>query len=165
VYDLCRWEFVRAAVSLMVNGAVCSELKLSAWYQDKDWLSSIQLKQMRSPKQVIHGPSVHGCMCFKWRCVCNCSNIKIGSRFCRVLMMVYNTHRINGFLDFVHHPDSKGLEDKNDVSETGSVSVLRWGETPSLLGPLERANLNHWTTHVRRTKLFEHLRPGWVNES
>jgi hypothetical protein len=29
---------------------------------------------------------------------------------------------------------------EHNVSETGSVSVLRWG------GPLERANLSHWTT-------------------
>jgi hypothetical protein len=36
-----------------------------------------------------------------------------------------------------------------NVSETGSVSILRcvW-ETPTLLGPLERANLNLWATHV-----------------
>jgi hypothetical protein len=34
---------------------------------------------------------------------------------------------------------------KKHVSETGSVSVLKWGKTPTLLGPLERANLNHWT--------------------
>jgi hypothetical protein len=33
--------------------------------------------------------------------------------------------------------------EKHNVSETGSVSVLRWGKTPTLLGPLERANLNH----------------------
>jgi hypothetical protein len=52
--------------------------------------------------------------------------------------------RINRFSDFVHHPNSKELEDKkHDISETGSVSILRWGETPTLLGPLERANLNH----------------------
>jgi hypothetical protein len=25
------------------------------------------------------------------------------------------------------------------------------GETPTLLGPLERANLNHWTTHISIT--------------
>jgi hypothetical protein len=31
---------------------------------------------------------------------------------------------------------------KHNVSETGSVSVLRWGKIPTLLGPLERANLN-----------------------
>jgi hypothetical protein len=36
---------------------------------------------------------------------------------------------------------------KHDVSETGSVSVLRWrGKTPTQLGPLERANLDHWST-------------------
>jgi hypothetical protein len=34
---------------------------------------------------------------------------------------------------------------KHNVSETGSVSVLRWGETPTLLNPIERANLIHWT--------------------
>jgi hypothetical protein len=39
-------------------------------------------------------------------------------------------------------------KNKHDVSETGSVSILRWGETPILLGPLERANLNHWTNHI-----------------
>jgi hypothetical protein len=32
-------------------------------------------------------------------------------------------------------------------------------ETPTLLGPLEKANLNHWITHVRNTKLYKHLRP------
>jgi hypothetical protein len=30
---------------------------------------------------------------------------------------------------------------KHNVSETGYVSVLRWGETPALLIPLEKANL------------------------
>jgi hypothetical protein len=40
-------------------------------------------------------------------------------------------------------------KNKHDVSETGFVSVLRWGDTPILLGPLERANLNHWTTYPR----------------
>jgi hypothetical protein len=33
---------------------------------------------------------------------------------------------------------------EHSVSETGSVSVLRGGGTPTLLGPLERANLSHW---------------------
>jgi hypothetical protein len=32
---------------------------------------------------------------------------------------------------------------EHNVSETGSVSVLRSEGTPSQLGPLERANLNH----------------------
>jgi hypothetical protein len=29
------------------------------------------------------------------------------------------------------------------------------GKTPTQLGPLERANLNHWTTPVRFTQLFK----------
>jgi hypothetical protein len=41
------------------------------------------------------------------------------------------------------------VEDKKsyNVSETGSVSVLRWmgQDKPTQLGPLERASLNHWT--------------------
>jgi hypothetical protein len=43
------------------------------------------------------------------------------------------------------------LENRNhDVSETGSVSVLRWGgKAPTQLRPLERANLNQWTTPVK----------------
>jgi hypothetical protein len=50
---------------------------------------------------------------------------------------------------------------KRDVSETGSLSVLRWrGKTPTMSGPLETVNLNHWTTPVRFTQLFIHLRPG-----
>jgi hypothetical protein len=34
----------------------------------------------------------------------------------------------------------------HNVSETGSVSVLRWmgQDNPTQLSPLERANLNHW---------------------
>jgi hypothetical protein len=34
---------------------------------------------------------------------------------------------------------------KHNVSGIGSVSVFRWGaKAPTLLGPLERANVNHW---------------------
>jgi hypothetical protein len=55
------------------------------------------------------------------------------------------THRITWFSDFVYRPDSKYLEEKHDVSETGSVSILRWRETPTLLGHLDSANLNQWT--------------------
>jgi hypothetical protein len=36
---------------------------------------------------------------------------------------------------------------KHDVSESGSVSVLMWGgEDIYSVGPLKRADLNHWTT-------------------
>jgi hypothetical protein len=34
------------------------------------------------------------------------------------------------------------------------------GKTPTQLGPLERANLNHWTTPLRFTQLFNNFRPG-----
>jgi hypothetical protein len=35
---------------------------------------------------------------------------------------------------------------KNNISETWSVFVFRWGEGDTHLDPLERANLNHWTS-------------------
>jgi hypothetical protein len=61
--------------------------------------------------------------------------------------MVYVEH---GYLVSGLYPSSsvqKNKSDKNNVSETGSVSVLRWiGQgRPIQLGPLERASLNHWT--------------------
>jgi hypothetical protein len=34
---------------------------------------------------------------------------------------------------------------KHNVSETGTISVLRWEGGDTLLGSLEKANLNHWT--------------------
>jgi hypothetical protein len=62
-------------------------------------------------------------------------------------------YRINGFSDFVHRRHFKELEDIKNTTF--------WdGETPTLLGPLQRANLNHWTNHVKNTKLYKHLRPG-----
>jgi hypothetical protein len=49
--------------------------------------------------------------------------------------------RITGFSDFVCRPEFY----KENVSVTGSASILRGGrKTPTLLGPLERTNLNHW---------------------
>jgi hypothetical protein len=40
----------------------------------------------------------------------------------------------------------KTNQGKHEVSETGSVSVLRCGKNPILLGPLERASPNHWSS-------------------
>jgi hypothetical protein len=52
------------------------------------------------------------------------------------------------------------LKDKtkkeHDVSETGSVSVLRWGKKPTLWGPLERASLNHWSENPISLKVIHH---------
>jgi hypothetical protein len=51
------------------------------------------------------------------------------------------TFRITGFVDSVHRLEIL-ITRKQNVSETESVSILRWGrETPTLLGTLERANL------------------------
>jgi hypothetical protein len=44
---------------------------------------------------------------------------------------------------------------RHNVSETGYVSVLRLGrKTPTLLGPLKRANLKHWTRHYMSSPIF-----------
>jgi hypothetical protein len=46
------------------------------------------------------------------------------------------------------YPASGIYKTKNhNVSETGSVSILRWmgQDRPTQLDPLERASLNHWT--------------------
>jgi hypothetical protein len=57
------------------------------------------------------------------------------SRFLRVLTMVYNTQNY-WVLGFVYRPVFWKLEN----------NVPRWGgETPTLLGSLERANLSHWS--------------------
>jgi hypothetical protein len=51
---------------------------------------------------------------------------------------------LTGFLDFGHSPEFSTTR-KQDVSETGSVSrpQVRGMQTPTLLGPLDRANLSH----------------------
>jgi hypothetical protein len=50
-----------------------------------------------------------------------------------------------GFLEFVHRPVFQKLK-KHDVSEIGAVSASGQGtETLNLLGPLEKANVIHWT--------------------
>jgi hypothetical protein len=55
------------------------------------------------------------------------------------------TLRITGFADFVHHPE---LSVKDSVSETGSLSVLRWedGDTYSVETLTNRLRIqgHHW---------------------
>jgi hypothetical protein len=55
-------------------------------------------------------------------------------------MMVYNTQNL-GFwtLSIIWYFK------EHNVSETGSVSSSGEGETPTLLGSLERANFIHWS--------------------
>jgi hypothetical protein len=59
--------------------------------------------------------------------------------------MMYRTMRF--ILDFIHRLVYMTKKYHN-VSETGSVSVLRWmgQDRPTQFGPLERASLNHWTS-------------------
>jgi hypothetical protein len=90
------------------------------------------------------------------------------------------TLRITGFSEFC--PSSGILETrKHNVSETGSVSVLSWGgETPTLLGLVERANHNHWgrnrvgvspphlrteTSSFRNVVFSSFLNTGWWTRS
>jgi hypothetical protein len=68
------------------------------------------------------------------------------------LRLVYMIFSYSELLGFGIRPSSVILEaSKHDVSETEYVSVLRREEGGTMLGPSERANLNHWTTHVRFT--------------
>jgi hypothetical protein len=54
------------------------------------------------------------------------------------------TLRMTAFLHFLHRPEFEICTGNYNLWEAGSISVLRWGkETHTLLGPLERASLNH----------------------
>jgi hypothetical protein len=56
--------------------------------------------------------------------------------------------RIIWFLDFVHLPES-GITRRHGIWKLDFFpSSCERREKPAVLGPLERANLNHWTTHV-----------------
>jgi hypothetical protein len=44
-----------------------------------------------------------------------------------------------------------------NVSETESICILRWAVQGTLLGPLERANLNHRTTYVESSRVESSL--------
>jgi hypothetical protein len=46
---------------------------------------------------------------------------------------------------------------KHNVSETGSVYVLRCGKTPTLLGPIERANLNQSSSEDGNRSSFRNV--------
>jgi hypothetical protein len=62
-------------------------------------------------------------------------------------------HPTQNYCGFGLCPSSSILETrKHSILETGSVSVLRWGKTPTLLSPLERANPNHWTRQWAKSK-------------
>jgi hypothetical protein len=68
--------------------------------------------------------------------------------------------RVAEVLNSVHRTEFQKSREYN-VSETGSVSVIRREETPTLLGSLERAKHSHWATdvvHHRQNSLLTYLR-------
>jgi hypothetical protein len=61
-------------------------------------------------------------------------------------------YRTTFFLDSVHRLVCGSFTKDHNVSETGSVSVLRWmgqGRRPTQLGPSERASFNHCSSDIR----------------
>jgi hypothetical protein len=88
-------------------------------------------------------------------------NLMNTPRFWRVLMLVYNTQLL-GFWTFSIVWYSRNIKDttfpKLDLFPSSGGGG--GGETPTPLGPLKRANLNHWTTPVRFTQLYYHLWTG-----
>jgi hypothetical protein len=58
-------------------------------------------------------------------------------------------------LDSVHRLARGSFTKDHNVSETGSVSVLRWvgQDIHTQLSPSERASLNHWTSSFWRAQL------------
>jgi hypothetical protein len=57
--------------------------------------------------------------------------------------------RITGFLNFVLSPEFYILENTTFPKQDLFPFSGNGRETPTLLGSLERANLNHWKTHVQ----------------
>jgi hypothetical protein len=87
-----------------------------------------------------------------------CQCYVIIASYLRYIRQAYN---LQNYWVFGFFPSSGILENGKHISETGSVSVLRWGgEDTYSLGSLQRANLDHWTTPARFTQLFNHPRPG-----
>jgi hypothetical protein len=70
-------------------------------------------------------------------------------------------HRITGFLDFFHRRVFLEVETRRFGHWTCFRPQVKWKEeiSPTQLGPLEGANLNHWTNPVRFTELFNYSRP------
>jgi hypothetical protein len=71
---------------------------------------------------------------------------------CRCCML----HRVIGICFGLNRSSSMWKSKDHNVSETGSVTVLRWKgqDKPTHLGPLERACLNNWQTPARKKQLI-----------
>jgi hypothetical protein len=62
-------------------------------------------------------------------------------------------------LDFVHHLVIGKLDNTTFRKLDLFLSLGEW-ETPNLLGPLERVNLNHWRTHVSQSRSQSYFSTG-----
>jgi hypothetical protein len=69
-------------------------------------------------------------------------------------------YRITGVLDFSHRPVFLGVETRRFGNWVYFRLQVKGEKTPTQLGPLERADLNHWTSPVRYTPVYNHSRPG-----
>jgi hypothetical protein len=76
--------------------------------------------------------------------------------------MVCNSQRYWGFGLYPSSWLLKEATEQHDVSETGCVSVHRWGEKHILLDPLERASLNHWTMLSYNTQNYCFPTSFWI---
>jgi hypothetical protein len=71
-------------------------------------------------------------------------------------MFLINTDKLRNCWLFGLCPSSDIVDTrKHNVSETGSVSVLRWGGGGTYIVGSLRANLNHWITSIRFTTAIE----------
>jgi hypothetical protein len=61
------------------------------------------------------------------------------------MRLLQDTARITGFVNFVHHPEFQILQSTTFIKMDMFPSSVLGRETPTLLGLLLRANLNHWT--------------------
>jgi hypothetical protein len=67
----------------------------------------------------------------------------------------FTAHRITGFLDFVYRPAIYKLENTTFRKLDLFPSSCGGKEARSLFGPSERANPNHWTSHISFTAAIQ----------
>jgi hypothetical protein len=81
--------------------------------------------------------------------------------FAKLLSHFEKPDQNSNYLGFGLYPSS-GIQKntrEHTVSETGSLSSGK-GKTPILLGPLERANLSHWTTYAESESRYDRRSAG-----
>jgi hypothetical protein len=96
----------------------------------------------------------------KFKCICIKTKI-----YCHVNLQVYRTCGTE-FTEFFWTFSIVLYSKKHDVSETGCFRPqVKVGEkTPTQLGSLERANLNHWTNPGPWKTPYKHPTTNFVSE-